>query len=90
MHSWAFHSSYFAEDRWRVTAAAGTMDINFQFYLEDPAASAGNFYDYSTKANFVVLQVQRNIFKRIYFGPTAHLSNQPPRLIFRMYQAKIR
>ena len=47
------------------------MDINFQFYLEDPAASAGNFYDYSTKANFVVLQVQRNIFKRLYFGPTA-------------------
>ena len=46
------------------------MDINFQFYLEDPASSVGNFYDYSTKANFVVLQVQRNIFKRIYLGPT--------------------
>ena len=56
---------YFAKDRWRITAAVGTMDINFQFYLEDPVASTGNFYDYSTKANFVVLQVQRNIFKRI-------------------------
>jgi hypothetical protein len=61
---------YFAEDIWRITAAAGTMDINFQFYLEDPAGSAGNFYDYSTKANLAVLQVQRNIFNRIYLGPT--------------------
>ena len=66
-----FSRFYFARDRWRVTAAVGAMDINFQFYLEDPTASTGNFYDYSTKANFVVLQVQRNIFKRIYFGPTA-------------------
>jgi outer membrane protein assembly factor BamA len=65
-----FSKLYFAKDRWRVTAAVGTMDINFQFYLEEPAASTGNFYDYSTKANLLVLQVQRNIFKRIYFGPT--------------------
>jgi hemolysin activation/secretion protein len=62
---------YFAEDRWRITAAAGTMDINFQFYLEDPTASTGNFYDYTTKANLVVLQLQRNIFNRIYLGPTS-------------------
>ena len=61
---------FFAEDRWRVRLAAGSMDINFQFYLEDPVTSTGNFSDYSTKANLVVLQVQRNIFKRIYFGPT--------------------
>ncbi len=44
--------------------AAGSLDINFQFYLEDPVTSTGNFSDYSTKANLVVLQVQRNIFKR--------------------------
>ena len=66
-----FSRFYFKRDRWRVTAAAGTMDINFQFYLEDPTASTGNFYDYSTKANLLVLQVQRNIFRRIYFGPTS-------------------
>jgi len=62
---------FFAEDRWRALAAAGTMDINFQFYLENPASSVGDFYDYSSKANFVMLQLQRNIFKRIYLGPTA-------------------
>jgi outer membrane protein assembly factor BamA len=61
---------FMAEDRWRVRMAAGTMDINFQFYLEDPGTSTGNFSDYSTKARLVLLQVQRNIFKRVYFGPT--------------------
>ncbi len=66
-----YSSLFFDEDRWRVRAAAGTLDINFQFYLEDPVTSTGNFSDYSTKANLVVVQLQRNIFKRIYFGPTA-------------------
>ena len=61
---------FFDKDLWRLRLAAGTMDINFQFYLEDPTTSTGNFSDYSTKANLVVLQLQRNIFKRVYFGPT--------------------
>ena len=65
-----FTRLYFAGDRWRVTAAAGVMDINFQFYLEEPVAATGKFYDYSTKANLFVLQLQRNIYKRIYLGPT--------------------
>jgi outer membrane protein assembly factor BamA len=69
--AFGFSRFYFARDKWRVNAAVGTMDINFQFYLEDATASTGNFYDYSTKANLLVLQVQRNIFKRLYLGPTA-------------------
>jgi outer membrane protein assembly factor BamA len=68
-----FSRFYFAEDRWRIAAAAGAMDINFQVYLEDPALAGGNFYDYSTKANLLVLQLQRNIYKRIYLGPTGSL-----------------
>jgi len=66
-----FTRLYFKKDLWRVSAAVGALDINFQFYLEDPTASTGNFYDYKTKANLAVVQVQRNIFKRVYFGPTA-------------------
>jgi outer membrane protein assembly factor BamA len=66
---------FFAEDRWRIRAAVGTLNINFQFYLEDPVMSTGNFSNYSTNANLIVLQVQRNIFKRIYFGPTASFIN---------------
>ncbi len=69
--TFGFSRLYFAKDRWRVAAAMGAMDINFQFYLEDPTASTGNFYDYSTKATLLVLQVQRNIFKRVYLGPSA-------------------
>jgi outer membrane protein assembly factor BamA len=68
-----FSRLYFAKDRWRVTGAAGVMDINFQVYLEDPALSAGNFYDYATKLNLVMLQVQRNVFNRLYIGPSAAL-----------------
>jgi outer membrane protein assembly factor BamA len=70
-----FSRLYFAEDRWRISAAAGVMDINFQFFLEDPTLSGGNFYDYSTKANLVVLQLQRNLYKRIYIGPTGSFIN---------------
>lgn len=68
-----FSRLFFAKDRWRVTGAAGAMDINFQVYLEDPALSAGNFYDYATKLNLVILQVQRNVFNRLYIGPSVAL-----------------
>ena len=71
----AYSRFYFAEDRWRISAAAGIADVNFQFYLEDGGSSVGNFYNYSTKANFAVLQVQRNIFKRIYVGPIGTFNN---------------
>jgi outer membrane protein assembly factor BamA len=66
----AYSQLFFKEDRWRILAAAGTLDINFQVYLENPVSSVGNFYDYSTKAKLIVLQLQRNIFNRIYLGPT--------------------
>jgi len=61
---------YFANDKWRVTAAVGGTDINSQFYIEETSVSTGNFYDYATKATLALFQVQRNIFKRIYLGPT--------------------
>ena len=73
---------FMAGDRWRLRMAAGTMDINFQFYLEDPVTSTGNFTDYSTKAKLVVLQLQRNIFKRIYFGPTGFIYQSTDNLQF--------
>ena len=66
----AYSRIYFDNDRWRIAVAAGTTNIAFQFFVEDAGTSAGNYYDYSTLANLVVLQVQRNIFKRIYVGPT--------------------
>jgi outer membrane protein assembly factor BamA len=65
-----FHQMYFNQDKWRIRAAGGHVDINFQFFYENPLASVGGFVDYKTKANFAFLQVQHRIFNRIYAGPT--------------------
>ena len=70
MHLFAYSRLYFDKDCWRILAAAGSANIAFQFFVEDAGSSAGNYYDYSTLANLVVLQVQRHIFKRFYVGPT--------------------
>jgi hypothetical protein len=37
--------------------------MNFQFYYDDPVIAAGDFVDYTTKANLAAIQVQR-----IFFG----------------------
>ncbi len=66
----AYSRNYFDKDRWRIAVAAGATNIAFQYFVEDAGSSAGSFYDFSTHANLVVLQIQRNIFKRIYLGPT--------------------
>ncbi|NEU07868.1 BamA/TamA family outer membrane protein [Flavihumibacter sp. R14] len=69
--AFAYSQLYFSKDIWRITAALGALDINFQFFLQEPVASTGNFYDYTSEATLALLQVQRNVFKRVYFGPTA-------------------
>jgi len=65
-----FQQFYLAEDKWRISAAGGYIDINFQFYYDDPSLSLGGFTDYNTQANFALLQVQRNVFKDLYAGMT--------------------
>ena len=71
----AFQQFYLDEDRWRIRAAAGTLDINFQFYYDAPEVDVGNFVDYSTKANFALLQVQRLVIWRLYFGLTGQYAS---------------
>lgn len=66
----AFHQMYLNRDRWRVRAAIGNMDINFQFYMEDPSISVGDFIDYNTKANFAGIQLQHKVYRRLYAGLT--------------------
>jgi outer membrane protein assembly factor BamA len=66
----AFQQFYLAKDRWRIKAGVGDVNINFQFYYEDPSVSVGDFVDYSTKANFATVQVQRHIIRRLYAGLT--------------------
>ncbi|MEO6168348.1 MAG: BamA/TamA family outer membrane protein [Chitinophagales bacterium] len=63
-----FSQLYLAKDKWRIRAAAGTLDINFQFYYDVPVIAVGDFVDYTTKANVLAFQLQRNIFRRVYAG----------------------
>jgi hypothetical protein len=64
----AFQQLYLNEDRWRILAGVGVMDVNFQFFYENPVAGLGNFVDYSTKGSFAVAQVQRKVIWRLYAG----------------------
>lgn len=61
----AFQMLFMKEDNWRFIGAAGLGSINFQFYLEAPVSS---FINYNTQADFLFLQAQRRIHKRIYGG----------------------
>ena len=61
----AFQAFYLKEDNWRLVGAAGLGSINFQFYVEAPIS---NYIKYNTQADFVFLQAQRRIHKRIYGG----------------------
>jgi outer membrane protein assembly factor BamA len=66
----AFHQMYLSQDRWRVRAAVGNMNINFQFYPEDASISVGDFVDYNINADFAAIQVQHKVYRRLYAGLT--------------------
>lgn len=60
-----FNRWYLSEDRWRIVAAAGRANINFQFFFADPIS---DFIDYNTAARFAKFEVQRKIVGRWYLG----------------------
>jgi hypothetical protein len=60
----AFTKLYFDKDNWRFTAAGGTGNVNFQFYL-DPIDT---WIPYSTKMDILFFEAQRRVYKKIYFG----------------------
>jgi len=62
-----FQRFYLNEDRWRVLAAVGTGNINYQYFQEIPVFGGG-FIGYNTKANFAALKVERKIVGKLYFG----------------------
>ncbi len=61
----AMSKLYFDEDNWRFNLAGGTGSVNFQFYLEDPAAM---WIPYNTEMNLFFMEPQRRIYERIYLG----------------------
>jgi len=63
----AFQQFYLNEDRWRILAAVGFGNFNYQ-YWQDLPISGGAFIGFSTGANFGYLRVERKIYKKLYFG----------------------
>jgi outer membrane protein assembly factor BamA len=63
----AFQKFYFNEDRWRITAAVGLADVNFQVY-SDLLPGGGGFIGYNTSATFVFLKVQRAVIPDLFAG----------------------
>ena len=51
----AFGKFYLNEDNWRITAAGGFGDINFQYYVANPI---NRWFRYNTVADFAFLEVQ--------------------------------
>ncbi|HTF18663.1 MAG TPA: BamA/TamA family outer membrane protein [Chryseolinea sp.] len=66
-----FCQLYLKENTWRVAAAAGIGNINFQ-YFESPVASGdGDFVDYTAVNTFALFKVLRRITGPLYAGGIA-------------------
>lgn len=63
-----FQRFYINEDRWRIVAALGTGNINYQYYQEIPIFGGGAFIGFNTKADFAMIKVDRKLFGKLYVG----------------------
>ena len=63
----AFTRFYINEDNWRIALAGGYGNINFQYWQSIPIIE-GVFIGFNTKASFVMLQVERKVYKKLYAG----------------------
>jgi outer membrane protein assembly factor BamA len=61
----AFAKLFLKEDNWRITAAGGTGNYNFQFYMDAPISG---WIPYQTEIDVVFAQLQRRLYKRFYGG----------------------
>lgn len=63
----AFQRLYLKEDNWRILAALGLGNINFQFWQEIPVIG-GDYIAFNTEATFALLRVERRVYKKLYAG----------------------
>lgn len=61
-----FNQWYLKEDKYRVKFVAGTGNINFQFFLKHPISPG--YIDYNTVADFIMIELQRKVYKDLYLG----------------------
>ena len=62
-----FQKLYLNEDKWRIMAGVGLGNINYQYWQEIPILGGG-FIGFNTKAEFVMLKVERKIYGKLYGG----------------------
>lgn len=61
-----FNKWYLKEDKYRVMAAGGAGNVNYQFFWENPISPG--YIDYSTEMVFAKAEVQRKVYKNLYLG----------------------
>lgn len=68
-----FQQLYLNEDRWRILAAIGLGNINYQ-YWQDLPLTGGTYVGFGTKATFAMARVERKVYKKLYAGLNGVLS----------------
>lgn len=63
----AFQQLYINNDNWRITAAAGKVNVNFQFYMDIPIVG-GKFFAFNSKATIFYGKVLRQTLPDLYIG----------------------
>lgn len=61
-----FQQMYLDEDNWRIIAALGFGNLNFQNWIG--GVSVGKFVNYCTGADFAYLRVEKKIYGQLYLG----------------------
>lgn len=61
-----FNRFYLQQDNYRISLAGGTGNINFQFFLDNPISPG--YIDYNTTADFIMVEIQRRAYKKLYLG----------------------
>ncbi|WP_167618838.1 BamA/TamA family outer membrane protein [Maribellus sediminis] len=69
----AFQRLYLNEDRWRILAAVGFGNFNYQYWQDLPLIG-GTFIDFGTGAKFAFTRVERQIYKELYGGVSGVIS----------------
>ncbi|MCX2743888.1 BamA/TamA family outer membrane protein [Mangrovivirga sp. M17] len=59
---------FFAENKFRIKAAAGLVDFNFQYY-EDTFFPGGVFIDFNTASDFAYFNFGIRLRENLYLGP---------------------
>lgn len=70
-----FTQLYLQENQWRITAAMGMGDINFQYFEANNESEEGGFVDYSSVNRYAFVKVLRKIKGNVYGGGFLKLQN---------------